>query len=118
MYSGIQIKAPSNVCFINHLKSRILFVYVTHAHVLMSMLVALYIANSKICNLRKICMQVKTLPKLMLYGKYGTQRVSRQNIALGQRVISRQNIALSFASYYICLSLTLLHAIFSIQHYR
>ena len=40
---------------------------------------------------------------LVLYEKYGTQRV-----------VSRQNIALGFASCYICLSPTLLCAIFFI----
>ena len=37
--------------------------------------------------------QVKALPWLVLYGKYGTQRVAL-----------RQNIALGFASCYICIS--------------
>ena len=52
-------------------------------------------------------MQVKALPKLVLYEKYGNQRV-----------VLRRNIALSFTLCYICYSPTLLLAIVFIWHSR
>ena len=51
---------------------------------------------------RKFSIQVKTLPKLVLYGKYGTQIV-----------VSKQNIAPGFPSCYICLLPTLFVPYFS-----
>ena len=49
---------------------------------------------------RNFSVPVKALPKLVLYGKYGTQSK-----------VLKQNIALSFVLCYICLSPTLLCAI-------
>ena len=55
MYSGIQLKVPSSLCFmfIKHLNSGILFVNTTHVHVLTDALVVLrmtarYVAYRKL----------------------------------------------------------------------
>ena len=56
------------------------FVTITHACVLTNTLVG---CNSDLWILQEFFILVEALPKLMLYGKYGTQRVvSRRNIAV------------------------------------
>ena len=98
MYSGIQLKVLSSLCFmfIKHLNSGILLsTQHMYVRVLTDVLVVLRITVSYAAY-GKLSILVKALPKLMLYGKYGTQRV-----------VLKQNIALSFALCYICLSPTL-----------
>ena len=84
VYSGIQLKELSSLCFmfIKHLNSGILFLNTTHVRVLTDVLVVLRII-ARYAAYRKLSLLVKALPKLVLYGKYGTQRVVlKQNIAL------------------------------------
>ena len=101
-HSGIQIKTPSSLCFLKHLKSGIPFVCMTQAHVLMDMLA---VRMARYTAYRKFSIQVKALPKLVLHRKCGTQRV-----------VSRQNIGLGFTLCYTCPLSTVFCAIFSTQH--
>ena len=99
MYSGIQLKMLSTLCFmfIKHLNSGILFVNTADVciRVLTDALAVLRI-TARCAAYRKLSILVKALPKLMLYGKYGTQRV-----------VLKQNIALSFA---LCYTLSFTHS--------
>ena len=64
--------------FIKHLNSGILFVNIT----LVRILTAALRMTARSAAYGKLSILVKALPKLMLYGKYGTQRVVlKQNIA-------------------------------------
>ena len=68
--------------FIKHLNTGIFFLNTTHVRVLTDALVVLRII-ARYAAYRKLSLLVKALPKLVLYGKYGTQRVVlKQNIAL------------------------------------
>ena len=92
-HSGIVIEVLSPLCFLKHLKNEILFICITHACILMDMLAVWMVQYA---SRRKFSIPVKALPKLMLYIKYGTQRV-----------VSRPNIAQGEAECYICHSPTL-----------
>ena len=87
-HSGIQIKLLSTLCFLKHLKNGILFVHMPHACILMD---TLAVRKVQCAAYKKFFIQVIALPKLMLCGKYGTQRV-----------VLRWNIPHGFILCYIC----------------